>query len=76
MVMSFGFTSRASVGQRIDVHRVAVCRHGRMVDLQAIKPGAPCVVVGHVAADGGGWGDDGIAGLGQRHEAVEVGDGA
>jgi len=40
---------------------------------QAIEPRAARGVVGDMAADAGGRRDDAVAGPGQRHEAVEVG---
>ena len=60
--------------QRRDVDRVAVGVNRGGVDLQAVAAGAARQVMGDVAADAGRRDDDPVAGLGRKHEGVEVRD--
>ena len=62
--------------QRHHVDRVAIGQHRRGMRLQPIQAGATVFVVGHVPANRSRWRHDGVARLGQRHEGIEVGQGA
>ena len=59
--------------QLIQINRIAICIDRSGMNLKAIEPGTPSVMVGDMTGDPGWRNNDRIARLTGRHECIEVG---